>query len=440
MARKPGSGASSDAAWLRLYAAVAALPLVLTACGGGGGGGGSPTPPQSPPPAPAPTPVASVTVTASTMTTAAPGGGAITLNAAVTGSSETPTWTLSGPGTLSATSGTVVTYTPPATQDFDATAPVIVSAKLTNGVTGSVTLGLTTNVAGLSWSNVSVTSIGTLQSVDYANGHYVAVSNSGASLSSLDASSWASGTALASGSATDHFDAQALTHLGNTFIAAGSASPAPYTSSTGAIAYSTDGLTWTQASTLAVTTPVHGLIASTRLYALGDSVHIYSSPDGHTWTAVAAISGVPALRAGTWSGSRYVAVGDGGYIAVSNDGTVWQASPVAQVNNAPVALRGVAWTGTQFVTVGDSGLIATSPDGYTWTSRTSALTGSLRSVAVSTAGELVVVGDAGIETSTDGITWHTRDAAGAAALYDVSWVNSQFMAVGAASAIKTSTH
>ena len=46
MTRNTGSGVSHDAAWLRLYAAVAALPLVLTACGGGGGGYGQ-QPPQT---------------------------------------------------------------------------------------------------------------------------------------------------------------------------------------------------------------------------------------------------------------------------------------------------------------------------------------------------------------------------------------------------------
>lgn len=438
MARKTGSGASSDAAWLRLYAAVAALPLVLTACGGGGGGG-SPTPPPSPPP-PAPTPGVSVAVNPSAQTTSAPGGAAVTLNAVVTGSTATPTWTLTGPGTLSATSGTVVTYTPPANQNFDATVPVIVSANVTNGVAGTVTLGLTTNVAGLSWANVAAPAVGTLQSVDYTNGHYAAVSDSGASLSSVDGASWTSGTALSSGLATDHFNAQALTHLGNTFVAAGSASSAPYTSSTGAVATSADGITWTMASTLSVTTPVHALIPGARLVGLGDSGHIYASNNGTIWTSVAAISGVPALRAGAYSGSRYIAVGDSGYIAASNDSAVWQASQVALVGGVGVTLRGITWTGTQFVAVGDSGLVTTSPDGYTWTLQTGALTGSLRSVAVSASGEIVAVGDAGIETSTDGVAWHTRDAAGAAALFDVSWLNGQFVAVGAGSAIKTSTH
>ncbi len=71
--------------------------------------------------------------------------------------------------------------------------------------------------------------------------------------------------------------------------------------------------------------------------------------------------------------------------------------------------------------------------------QTSALTGSLRSVSVSSGGVIVVVGDNGIETSTDGIIWTARNASGVAALSGVTFANSEFVAVGASSAIKTST-
>ena len=107
MSKAPGSVASSDHSWMKLFAAVAALPLALAACGGGGGGG-SPSPPQSPPPSPAPAPGVSITVTPSTTSTVQ-GGAPITLVAAVTGGTDTPTWTMAGVGTLSATSGNTIT-------------------------------------------------------------------------------------------------------------------------------------------------------------------------------------------------------------------------------------------------------------------------------------------------------------------------------------------
>ncbi len=435
MSKNVVRAANSQAAWLRLYAAVAVLPLALAACGGGGGGS-SPPPPA---PTPAPTPAASLTVTPSATTTT-PNGASITLTAVVTNSTATPSWTLTGAGSLSATTGTTVQYIPPDSEIFDASATVTIAASLTGAATQSVSIALTPIViAGLNWTNVAVTSIGTLQGVDYADGHYVAVSNQGGALASTDAATWTPVTVLSSGVTTDHFDATSIAHVGGTFVAAGSISSAPYTTSTGAVATSTDGVTWTMASTPAVTTPIHGLIGSTIFIGLGESGHLYSSTDGHTWTALTPISGAQALNAGVFAAGKYVTVGDAGYIADSSNGTTWVATQVVVVNGAGVNLHGVAYNGTQFIAVGDNGLIVTSADGFSWSApRTSVVAGALRSVAVSAGGEIVIVGDNGIETSKDGVTWTARDEAGAAALYDVAWVNGQFVAVGAASAIKTS--
>jgi hypothetical protein len=434
MTRNTGSVANPDAAWLRLYVAVAALPLVLTACGGGGGG--SPTPSPSPSPS-----SATITVTPSNTAITAPGGGAVTLTAAVTGSTATPTWTLSGPGTLSAASGTTITYTPPTTTDFATGIPVIVSASVSGATTNNTTLTLTTAADGLTWGNVTATSIGTLQSVDYFNSHFVAVSDAGNALVSADAATWTSEPVLASSTSSDHFNAYAVAHLGSTLVAVGARSPSPYTTSTGAAAYSTDGLSWTQATLTNVDAPIRALLVGDHLVGVGDGGNIYSSTNGHSWNLVATIPGSVTFNGGTYAtvsgASRYVVVGNAGALAVSNDGVQWTSTTLP----VSVNLRAIAWTGSRFVIVGDNGTIYTSPNGTTIDNNpTSAITGTLRSVAVSSTGEVVVVGDAGIESSPDGLSWHARDPAGAAALFDVSYLNSEFVAVGAASAIKTSTH
>ena len=95
--------------------AVTAAVLVAACSGGGGGGGGGSS--------------TVLSVTPST-TSATPGGGAVALHATLTGSSATPTWTLAGAGTLSASSGTDITYTPPASTPGNeaATATITVSA------------------------------------------------------------------------------------------------------------------------------------------------------------------------------------------------------------------------------------------------------------------------------------------------------------------------
>ena len=432
MSKDTGSVASSGHSWLRLYAAVAAMPLVLAACGGGGGGGSPPpAPAPTPTPTPSPSPAASLAVTPSG-TTVAPGGSPITLTAVVTNSTATPSWTLSGAGSLSAATGTTIQYNPPAAGSVTANTTVTISAALTGATTQTVGITLVvTPIAGLTWTNVTATSVGNLQGVDYADGHFVAVSDTGAGLASTDGVTWTPISVLAP---TGSNNARAISHIGNNFVAVGAASANP------SAAWSTDGVTWTAAGTTAVTTPLHGVIGGgTRFIGLGESGHLFSSTDGHTWAALTAISSVGTLNAGAFGGGHYVAVGDTGFIVASGDSIAWLGGKVVVVGGVGINMHGIAWTGTQFVAVGDSGVIAVSPDGAAWTPRTSALTGALRSVAVSGTGEIVIVGDAGIETSEDGVAWTARDEAGAAALAGVTFGNGKFAAVGTASAIKTSS-
>jgi len=439
MSKAPGSVASNDHSWMKLYAAVACLPLALAACGGGGGGG-SPTPPQSPPPSPAPAPGPSVTVTPSSTSTVQ-GGAPITLVAAVTGSTDTPTWTLTGPGTISAASGNTITYTPPANGTLTANATVTIAAALTGATTQTVTLTVTvTALAGQAWTNATTSQIGNLLGVDFADNRFVAVSDQGAALASADGSTWTAVPLLTSNVSTDHFKAYAVGHLNTTMVAVGSVSPTPYTAFNGAAAWSTNGTTWTMGALPAGSTPLHGVIAGNRLVGLGESGHLYSSTDGKSWSALTTIANVGTLNAGAYGNGRYVAVGDKGYIAASGDSVAWLAGQVVVVGGAPINLHGVAWTGTMFVAVGDNGLITTSKDGSAWTKpATSAVSGPLRSVAASTGGEIVIVGDNGIETSEDGVHWTSRDPSGAAALNAVTFASGKFVAVGANSAVKTSS-
>jgi len=367
MSRNTGSVASSDKSWLKLYAAVAALPLVLTACGGGGGGG-SPTPPLTPTPSPAPTPA------------------------------PTPT---PAPSPGPAPSSTI----------------------------------------GTNWSNVSVSGAGNLTGVDYDDGLFVAVSDTGTAFTSADGSTWGTVTPLTSATSSDHLKANAIGHLGSTFYAVGSVSSAPYTTSAGALATSADGSTWTMATLPAGTTPLHGVMAGNgHVFALGEGGHVYSN-SGSTWTAVPPFSGVGTLNAGAYGAGAFVAVGDNGYIARSVDASAWSSGPVIVVGGTGINLHGIAWTGTQFVAVGDNGAITTSANGSKWNPlATSPLTGTLRSVTVASNGTIVVVGDNGIETSTDGNVWTLQNENGTAALTGVAYGNATFVAVGSGGAVKTSTH
>jgi hypothetical protein len=382
----------------------------------------------------------SITVTPSATTTVQ-GGAAITLVAAVTGSSDTPTWTLTGPGTLSASSGNTITYTPPAAGSLTANATVTIAAAVTGATTQTVTLTVTvTQLAGQAWTNATTTPIGNLLDVDYADGNFVAVSDQGGALASADGSTWTTVTLMTSNVPTDHFKAYSIAHLNNTLVAVGAISPTPYTSSSGAVAYSTNGTTWTMGSLPAGATPIHGVIAGNRLIGLGETGHLYNSTDGHSWSALTTVAGVGTLNAGVFGNGKYVAVGDSGYIAASGDSIAWLAGQVVVVGGTPINLHGVTWTGSMYVAVGDNGLITTSKDGSAWTSpATSAISGALRSVSASSGGEIVIVGDNGIETSEDGVHWTSRDPSGAVALNGVTFANGKFVAVGANSAVKTSS-
>ncbi len=301
---------------------------------------------------------------------------------------------------------------------------------------------------GTTWTNVTVTGAGNLVGVDYDDGYYVAVSDTGTAIASTDAATWSPVTLLTSNVTSDHLQAYTINHVGTTLVAAGSVSSSPYTTFLGVVATSADGVTWTMGSLPIGATPIHGLIPGARLVGLGETGHLYfSTNNGQTWSVLTTLSSsnggtVGTLNAGAYTANKYVGVGDAGFITFSTSGTVWETGQVVKdANGNGIDLHGVTWTGTQFVAVGDSGAISTSADGTTWSSlRTSALTGSLRSVSTSSSGTIVVVGDNGIETSTDGNTWTAANASGVAALDGVTFGNGAFVAVGGSSTVKTSSN
>lgn len=144
---------------------------------------------------------------------------------------------------------------------------------------------------------------------------------------------------------------------------------------------------------------------------VGDNGHIYTSPDGLTWTMTVASLGQD-LYSVAGSGTTWVAVGKSGTVRVSADAVNWTTCTVPTSKN----LRSVAWSGTKFVAVGDDGTIITSPDGITWTDRTAASGTTDSFTAVGATQSLIVAVTfpyAGsnlptIYTSPDGTTWTPR--------------------------------
>jgi hypothetical protein len=152
----------------RRFAAFATL-LLLSACGGTGGnpmGGVSLAPPPSIAIAPPTAQVAS-------------GGAPITFNATLTGATASVTWALTGPGSVSSTSGATITYTPPATLSEDGQATLLATA---GGASAQATIALTrasgirvagqvVDSRGHPGADITV-SIGTQTTVTDASGHF----------------------------------------------------------------------------------------------------------------------------------------------------------------------------------------------------------------------------------------------------------------------------
>lgn len=183
-----------------------------------------------------------------------------------------------------------------------------------------------------------------------------------------------------------------------------------------AVFTSPDGITWTEHNTLPISVLYDSLAWSGSEYVTvgglnGGSPVILKSPDGVTWTQVS--TSAPngnQLLAETFGSGQFVAVGDAETIVTSPDGNTWTPQTDSQVGD----LFGITFGNSQFVAVGfDSSVtgsvIVTSPDGVTWTSRgVSANNRSLNAVTFGNSEYVAVGGYGTIVTSLDGVTWTLR--------------------------------
>lgn len=352
--------------WLRRMrgdtrAWAAAALLVLAACGGGGSGG------EEPPPAPSP---ASGLVIQASSTEVSAGGAPVDLTAVLPSGSATVRWSLAGPGRLSATQGPSVRYTPPPSGDQRVSAPARVTASSSTLIQ---TLTLRVNPApgspapapGTRWEVASLPKTYTTD------------------LSWLD----------------ERFFA--VTRIGD-------------------IVNSTDGITWSPASTpgghlLAIAKGVDSFLAVGRNTVL-------KSADGDTWVNAGASGSFEYWELAAGNGV-FVANGQGG-LARSVDGAVW--TPIG-----PPMGRGyaVAFGSGCFVAVGNTPYVHTSVDGVNWTSTGLSET-PLDSAAVAYGnGRFVLVTTASHYTSENGIDWARQPARNVTG-YKLRFANGVFHLMG----------
>jgi hypothetical protein len=411
---------------------------ILAACGGGGGGGAA---------TPAPT---TLSITSDATTTAS-AGAPVRLHAADASSGSTPTWTLAGPGSLSATTGADITYTPPDAESLTESATAVVTASA-DGVSKQIAITVAVgSVAGQHWDirhapSAAGVSNG-LMAADHAWGRYLAVSTTGDLLASADGQAWSTtslGAAAWPGSPR-YFSGAAMASAASGRVVVAGFVPTDIGGATPAVLYSDDGVAWNVASEPQDMFANIVINDGTRFLAFAND-GVYTSPDGSAWTLLSRLrvqNGQWITRAAHGRG-LYVVVGHGGLAATSPDAVHWTVAPLVLdfgQSAAPLDLSGVVDTGDRFVAVAANGHVATSTDGQHWSASATATQQPLHAIALSTQGELVAIGEQGAtETSVDALHWTLRSSPSPAAMTDVIFADGAFMAVGEDSVIQMSSN
>jgi len=173
---------------------------------------------------------------------------------------------------------------------------------------------------GASWTNVTNTTFGSseIRDVTYGVGRYVAVGASGKIAYSTDGTSWTAVTDSTFGTSAIY----GITYGAGKFVASGAS---------GKMAYSTNGTSWTAvADSTFSAQSIFGITyggpsGQEKFIAVGGNLFLSTiaySTDGITWTQSLSISGEEINRV-IWGGNKYVAVTYKGVMYFSLDGTNW---------------------------------------------------------------------------------------------------------------------
>ncbi|MCK9686744.1 WD40/YVTN/BNR-like repeat-containing protein [Scleromatobacter humisilvae] len=437
-------------------ASVLMATVALSACGGGGGGGSAPPPPPPPPPpAPAPAPAPAPTLTLNADASSADAGGqAIALHATLTGSAAPVTWTLAGPGALSASTGADVLYTPPDTESLDdaqkatisaasagaattsvdialapvdkpglhwtlvrSSAPTFIDVAQGNGMFVATAMGGTAHsVDGLTWS--AVTTGPSPQMIVWGEAGWVGIDNQGGAFTSSDGISWTS-----SPSAVPQ-EAEGILFGNHTYLAYGQ----------GQSAVSTDGVHWTTVNLLLSAAAFgNGQFMALRQTpgTLFHDVHPWASADGIHWNAVTDVANPTSLAFANGQFEMDLP----SFVEVSGDGSTWIGSnPGPNMQDGLLQSAGNALFDLNFHDMG------VQLPGAAW-QRTG--TGSFLSMPASIAANgqryVGVSHNGWIETSTDALSWSTQVEGSYGALTAIDFVDGRFVALSTLDRVMRST-
>ena len=323
--------------------------------------------------------------------------------------------------------------------------PLIISSGLTNctsyqvklravnsagngTATSAVQLIPTTSLdMGVNWTQRASTANNEWTSVNYGNGIFVAVEQSGAGsrvMSSSDGINWTARTASVNNQWVGSTFGNGL------FIAVSN------TGTGNRVMTSSDGITWkSQISSIdnewRSVTYGNGLFVAVSTTGTGNRV--MTSPDGINWTTRSSVADND-WRGVTYGNGRFVAVSSTGTnrVMTSSDGINWTIRNAASNEE----WRDVTFGNGLFVAVATSGTgkrVMTSTDGITWISRSLATNYDWRGVTYGN-GLFVVVGNSTgnvnqVITSPDGINWTSRTSAANNSWVSVTYGNGVFVAV-----------
>ena len=241
---------------------------------------------------------------------------------------------------------------------------------------------------GTSWTE-SYSSGGQIYAIAYGNNKFVAVGSNGNMATSTDGATW---TDVENTSTLwNHYSVSAnkytttsiyaIAYGNGKFVAGGT---------DGAMATSTDGTNWTAVSNSTFnsndaygTANIYGIAygsagnAGGTFVAVGTSGKMATSSDGVTWTAVStstfSVTNINAIAYGSAgnAGGKFVAVGNYGRMATSTNGASWTSvsstnSTFGSASNQS-NIYGIAYGNGMFVAGGEYGKMAYSTDGATWT-------------------------------------------------------------------------
>ena len=282
-------------------------------------------------------------------------------------------------------------------------------------------------VAATDWVSRTSSSVDQWSSIAYGNGTYVAVGYDGGVMTSTNGISWTTGnTGIANRSWSS------ITYGEGIFVAIAWGDEII---STAGIMTSPDGITWTSIAAPAQESwsgVAYGNGIFVAVSYTGNGNRVMTSPDGITWTRQTSATN-NEWRAITYGNGTFVAVstdGSGNRVMTSPDGVAW----TIQTSAADNYWLSVTFGNGTFVAVSadGSGNLMTSPDGITWTSRTSATNNSWTSVTFGNGTFVAVSADGSgnrVMTSPDGVTWAVQASAADNNWYGVTYGNGIFVAV-----------